>query len=89
MSQAQQDRGFIGGDYRSQRTSSVTACATLCANEQQCVAITYMPDGICWLKSTTPDLVPAGGVVSATKRTRQNPRAVRPPVANPAASRPN
>jgi hypothetical protein len=68
MGPLEYDRSYSGADYRDASVSSATECAAICANEAQCVAMTFIPDqSRCWLKSSLPPAQAAPGMISAVK----------------------
>ena len=62
-----------GEDYRSFVTS-VGACQSACAADQECKAFTWVrpgsqgPGGVCWLKNRVPGPIQDGACVSGVKR---------------------
>ena len=68
MGPLENDRSYSGADYRDARVSTAAECSTICANEPQCMAMTYIPDQArCWLKSSVPPAQAAPGMISAVK----------------------
>ena len=59
---------YLQGDYRDELVGSAEACATLCANEPQCRAMTFIiSQQRCWLKNTVPATATSGDMISAVK----------------------
>ena len=60
---------YLQGDYRKAPASSAEACASLCASEPQCRAMTFIiSQQLCWLKNTVPATATSSDMISAAKR---------------------